>query len=78
MALKTDVPISAVFFGDMPDTFLGRPVVNGDNSDIENLAHRRAIIGLKYKPPRGAKRVNVDDQIFVINTSKLGVAQNEK
>ena len=41
-ALKTNVPMSVVFYGDMPKTFMGKKVVNGDNSDIENLKHKGA------------------------------------
>ena len=52
LALKTPVPIAVVFLGPMPDTFLDRPVINGDESDIVNLQHTGHVVGLKYKPNR--------------------------
>jgi len=49
IALKTDVPIVVVFRGPMPNIFLGRPVVNGDASDLDNVFAGRVVIGLKEK-----------------------------
>ena len=49
IALKTDVPITAVFRGGLPAQFLGREVYDGDVSDIENIAQRGKIIGLRVK-----------------------------
>ena len=66
-ALKTGVPVSAVFLGPMPKTFLGRPVFNGDKSDLLNVKKRGHVIGLKYKPAKG-KGINPADQVFVIDT----------
>lgn len=52
-ALKTDTPIAVVFDTDkhstFPETFLDRPVYDGDQSDILNLTRRNGIIGLKAK-----------------------------
>ena len=70
MALKTNVPVSVVFHGPMPDQFMGRPVVNGDNSDIENLKHTGAIIGLKYKPARG-QGIDPLDHVFIVDTNRI-------
>ena len=50
-AFETGVPIAAVFRGLMPETFLGREVVNGDQSDLLNLSQPGKIIGLKAKGP---------------------------
>ena len=69
-ALKTDRPISAVFYGGMPESFLGRPVVNGDNSDIVNLQQRGKIVGLKYKPPRG-RDIDPLHSSFVIDANRI-------
>jgi hypothetical protein len=33
----------------MPDTFIGRPVVDGDKSDLDNVRAGRVIIGLIEK-----------------------------
>ena len=49
IALKTDVPITAVFRGGLPTQFLGREVYDGDISDIDNIAQRGKIIGLRVK-----------------------------
>ena len=70
MALRTNVPMSVVFHGPMPDQFMGRPVVNGDNSDIENLKHTGAIIGLKYKPARG-QGIDPLDHVFIVDTNRI-------
>ena len=49
IALKTDVPLVVVFRGPMPDIFMGRQVVNGDASDLDNVFAGRVVIGLKEK-----------------------------
>tara|TARA_R110000851_G_scaffold97071_1_gene210511 strand:+ start:617 stop:1324 length:708 start_codon:yes stop_codon:yes gene_type:complete len=67
LALTTDAPISAVFHGPMPDTFLGRAVVNGDNSDIENIFQTGKILGLKYKLAKG-QSIDPMDSVFIIDT----------
>lgn len=67
-ALKTNVPMSVVFYGEMPSTFMGKRVVNGDNSDIENLKHKGCIVGLKYKNAKG-QGINPLDHVFIIDTT---------
>lgn len=52
----------AVFRGELPATFLGRPVVNGDESDLRFLDPRGVVVGLKAK---GAARK--DQSGFVID-----------
>lgn len=52
----------AVFRGALPETFLGRPVVNGDESDLRFLDPRGVVVGLKAKG--AAKR---DTSGFVID-----------
>ncbi len=66
IALKHDVPISVVFFGDMPETFLGRRVIDGDASDLENLFSGKTIVGLKAKGK--AKKSESD---FIVNTNLI-------
>jgi hypothetical protein len=39
----------AVVFDKLPATFLGRPVINGDETDLRFLDPRRVIVGLKAK-----------------------------
>ena len=48
-ALKHDEPIAAVFRDKMPETFLGRPVVNGDASDYLNVLAGPVVVGLVAK-----------------------------
>ena len=72
VALKTDVPMSVVFYGPMPTTFMGKVVVNGDNSDIENLKHKGKIIGLKYKVAKG-KGINPTEEVFIVNTNHIAL-----
>jgi len=69
-ALKTNVPISAVFNGPFPDRFLGREVIDGDQSDLVNLNAGAVVIGLIAKGP--AKH---DHSGFVIHTNKIDVAE---
>jgi|TARA_R100000049_G_C1923818_1_gene68580 hypothetical protein len=68
LALKTDVPISVVFNGDMPSEFLGRKVYDGDKSDIDNLTRKGAIIGLKYKLAKGQSVDPLDSKFIVTVT----------
>jgi hypothetical protein len=49
MALDTDVPISVVFRGALPKRFLGRDVIDGDESDIVNVQKGAVIVGLRAK-----------------------------
>ena len=70
IALKTNVPMSVVFHGDMPTVFMGKRVVDGDNSDIENLKHKGCIIGLKYKLAKG-QNVNPLDEVFIVKTDAI-------
>jgi hypothetical protein len=43
------VNTAAVFSGGLPDTFLGRPVIDGDLSDLRFLDPQGVIVGLKTK-----------------------------
>ena len=49
LALKTNFPISVVFYDEFPETFLGRQVIDGDKSDLNNVLEYNKIIGLSYK-----------------------------
>ena len=68
IALESGVPMSAVFYPHIPDNFLGRPVINGDNSDIENLKYSNHIIGLKYKNANG-QGINPIDELFIVKAA---------
>ena len=51
MAVCQDNPIAVVFKSKMPDTFLGRDVIDGDQSDLTNVYAGKVVIGLKAKGP---------------------------
>ncbi len=63
IALKTDVPISAVFRGPMPAEFLGRPVIDGDASDLVNVMAGPVVVGLQAKG-----KAKTDEGAFVVDT----------
>ena len=50
----------------MPETFLGRKVINGDSTDLRFLDEKNVIVGLKAKGP--AKK---DESGFVVRTPSL-------
>jgi len=68
-ALKTDVPISVVFYGTMPSHFMNKKVVDGDSSDIVNLSYKNKIVGLKYKSV--GDKINPIDSMFIVNMESL-------
>tara|TARA_R110001583_G_scaffold20436_3_gene78786 strand:- start:6666 stop:7412 length:747 start_codon:yes stop_codon:yes gene_type:complete len=75
-ALKTDAPISVVFTRIPTDPnyrFLGRPVIDGDQSDLVNLDAGKVIIGLKYKRTK-ADKSTVEQSDFVINPDIIATA----
>jgi len=72
LALQTDAPI-AVVFTELPIgnkwngyAFLGRPVIDGDKSDLINLNAGPVIVGLKYKRT-SADADTVQQSDFVID-----------
>ena len=67
IALGAGVPIAAVFRDDLPAEFLGRPVIDGDKSDLINSKAGPVIVGLKAK---GAL-AKADQSGFVIDAEKI-------
>ena len=65
-AVKSEVPMSVVFRGAMPDKFMGRPVVDGDASDLVNVKAGKVIVGLVEKGE--AKK---DKGQFVVDSSLI-------
>lgn len=49
VALSAGVNVAAVFAGKLPETYLGKPVVNGDLSDLRFLDPAGCIVGLVAK-----------------------------
>jgi hypothetical protein len=66
-ALSHRVPMTAVFRGGLPSTFLGRPVYDGDISDIANLEQIDSIIGLRVKGHEAKK----SNSPFIIDNPEL-------
>ena len=63
-ALKIGSNVSAVFSGDLPKTYKGFTVVDGDKTDSEMLAFKGIILGLKAKG-----KAKKDNSGFVINNT---------
>jgi len=71
----------AVVFGiknieDLPTTYKGYKVINGDETDLRFLDEPNVVIGLKYKlvtgkGTKGQNKDNVDNNDFLINVSEL-------
>ena len=67
IALRHDVPITAVFRNGLPQTFLDMPVYDGDVSDIENLYQTNKVIGLRVKGYEAKK----SNSPFIIDNPEL-------
>lgn len=65
-AIKLGINVAAVFSGDLPKTYLGAPVVDGDKSDLVMLYNTGTVLGLKAKGQ--AKK---DTSGFVINSNNI-------
>jgi|TARA_B110000967_G_C18895575_1_gene570375 hypothetical protein len=48
-AWTQDIPISVVFKNKLPRFFMGRRVIDGDKSDLDNVAAGQVIVGLIEK-----------------------------
>ena len=67
ISLDSNAPITVVFNGKFPKTYLNRPVVDGDKSDLDNVFQGKVIIGLKVK----GKPAKNSDSKFIVNTNNL-------
>ena len=71
----------AIVFGvkdvnDLPTTYKGYTVINGDETDLRFLDEKNVVIGLKYKlvtgkGTKGQNKDNVDNNDFLINVADL-------
>ena len=71
----------AIVFGvkdvnDLPTTYKGYKVINGDETDLRFLDESNVVIGLKYKlmtgkGTKGVNKVNVDSNDFLINVGDI-------
>ena len=71
MALKTDFPISVVFKCDFPETFLGRQVIDGDKSDLNNALSFNKILGLKFKEINKEDYNEFKNNGFIVHEDQL-------
>ena len=70
-ALKTDFPISVVFKCDFPETFLGRQVIDGDKSDLNNALSFNKILGLKFKEINKEDYNEFKNNGFIVHEDQL-------
>lgn len=68
-ALASGVPMSVVFRGEMPAEYLGRPVIDGDQSDLVNVNAGPVIIGLIAKG-----KAKTETGPFVVDTNIIARA----
>lgn len=73
-ALSLGANVSAVFSDQLPASYKGFKVVDGDASDLVMLKHSGVILGLKAK----GKKARTDSTGFVINSNKLKIKQDEQ
>jgi len=65
-ALPSGVPIAVVFKNSMPREYLGRPVIDGDLSDLDNVMAGPVVVGLTAKGP-----ALHDDSGFVVDGNMI-------
>lgn len=73
-ALSLGANVSAVFSDQLPATYKGFKVVDGDTSDLVMLNHSGVILGLRAK----GKKARTDTSGFVINSNKLNTKHYEQ
>ena len=65
-ALPSGVPIAVVFKNSIPSEYLGRPVIDGDLSDLDNVMAGPVVVGLTAKGP-----ALHDDSGFVVDGNMI-------
>lgn len=65
IALKTDAPMTVVFKNGLPSEWMGREVVDGDVSDLDNVKHYGKIIGLRVK----GNAAKLSDSPFIVDSN---------
>ena len=77
LALKTSLPISVVFKCDFPETFLGRPVIDGDKSDLNNALSFNKIVGLKFKEVKKDDYSEFKNNGFIVYQDQIKYYNNK-
>jgi len=72
-ALQMGANVSAVFSQELPTSWRGFNVVDGDVSDLVMLTAKNSILGLRAKG-----KARKDDSGFTINSNKLNTKHNEQ
>lgn len=72
-ALQMGANVSAVFSQELPISWRGFNVVDGDVSDLVMLTAKNSILGLRAKG-----KARKDNSGFTINSNKLNIKQNEQ
>jgi hypothetical protein len=67
-AWETDSPVAVVFKNRVPASFMGRVVVDGDKSDLDNVVAGRVIIGLVEKLSGS------ESPVFMVDPDLIAVA----
>jgi hypothetical protein len=73
-ALSLGANVSAVFSDQLPTSYKGFKVVDGDASDLVMINHSGVILGLRAK----GRKAKEDKTGFIINSNKLNIKQNEQ
>lgn len=65
----------AVVFDELPETYLGFEVINGDETDLRFLDKQNVVVGLKYKKMTGKDRKIKNEQAlssgFIVQIGKM-------
>ena len=69
-AINQDIPVSVVFRHGLPSQFMGRVVIDGDRSDIDNVQAGPVIVGLRAK---GKAVKDIDNPFIVDNPEAIAV-----
>ena len=65
--------VSAVFSHNIPETYKGYKVINGDDSDLRFLEPKGVIVGLKFKGNKKDLKKGINSGFVIYNNDKKGV-----
>jgi hypothetical protein len=61
-------PMAVVFRGELPTDFMGRKVIDGDISDLDNLRAGHVVVGLRAKG-----KAKKDTTGFVVDSNLIAI-----